>query len=122
MFSGNASVQELIADGDRVRHINGEGDGSALLAVFMPMFDNVADQLGGVHPAGELRDDVVALLGSHAFEIGIDGRIDSGFHEIAANNQFRDLRRLNHHVEQIAETSTVATARSRRHAQQTASG
>jgi hypothetical protein len=54
----------------------------------------------------------------HAFEIGIDGGIDPGFHQEAADNQFRDLRRLDHHIEQIAEPATVAAARCCRHAQQ----
>jgi hypothetical protein len=36
----------------------------------------------------------------------------------AADNQFRDLRRLDHHIEQITEPATVAAAWGGRHAQQ----
>jgi hypothetical protein len=44
MLSTHASAKELIANGDAVGHVNGKGDGPTLLAVLMPMLDDVADQ------------------------------------------------------------------------------
>ena len=42
---------------------DGERDGAAPLTEFVPMADDVADQLGAIHPVGELVLDVVAEPG-----------------------------------------------------------
>ena len=58
--AAHAGLDELIADVDGVRDVDGEGDGLPALAVLVPMRDDVADQLRPIHALGELALDVVA--------------------------------------------------------------
>src|SRR5262249_34845938 len=118
VLGANTGLYELVADMDRVLDTDSEADRSPALAVLQPMLDHVTDQVVSVHATLKLTDNVVALLSSNATEIGIDRRIDSRPHQKAAYDQVRDLRALDHRVEDVAETATVASARCRGHAEQ----
>jgi hypothetical protein len=109
VFSAHASLNELVTDVDAVADAARERDGLAALAVFVPVGDDVADELIVVHALGELGLDVVALLGAHAAQIGIDRRVDARPDEVALLDQIRHLRTLNHTPEDAAETATVTT-------------
>ena len=60
--AADAGLDELIADVDRVRDVDGKGHGLPALAELVPVGDDVADQLRPVHAIGELALDVVAGL------------------------------------------------------------
>ena len=76
-------ADEFIAQVDRVRDVDREGDGLSALAVLVPVRDDVADQLGPIHALGELAFDVVAGDRADALQIGIDRRIDARPDQIA---------------------------------------
>src|SRR5262249_12643886 len=118
VLGANTGLYELVADMDRVLDTDSEADRSPALAVLQPVLDHVPDQVVGVHATLKLTDNVVALLSSNATEIGIDRRIDSRPHQEAAHDQVRDLRALDHRVEDVAETATVTSTRCCGHAEQ----
>src|SRR5262249_41746765 len=107
VLGANTGLYELVADMDRVLDTDSEADRPPALAVLQPVLDHVPDQVVGVHATLKLTDNVVALLSSNATEIGIDRRIDSRPHQEAAHDQVRDLRALDHGLEDVAEASTV---------------
>src|SRR5262249_17132290 len=105
-------TNELISNVDRMRDIDREGYGAPPLAVLQPVAYHVADQFGGVHARRERRDDVVALLDAHALgDVLIDWREHPCSDEEAEPDQFRDLRRLDHRLEDVPEPAPVAAAR-----------
>jgi hypothetical protein len=54
---------------DGVPDAGGEAHGTPAFAIFVPMANDVADQLRSVHALGELRLDIVAGLHLDAFEV-----------------------------------------------------
>ena len=60
VLGAHAGVDEFVAQVDGVRDVDGEGDGLSPLAVFVPVRDDVADQLRPIHALGELAFDIVA--------------------------------------------------------------
>src|SRR5262245_44433596 len=108
MLGPDAGSHQLVADMDAMLDADRERYRAPALAVLQPMLDDVADQLAGIHPALELADDVVALPGLDATQIRIDRRVHPRLDQEAANDEFRDLRALDHGVEDVAEPSTVA--------------
>src|SRR5215510_8792763 len=112
MLGADAGSNELISNVDRMRHIDREGYGAPALAMLQPVAYHVADQFGGVHARRERGDDVVALLGAHALgDVLIDWGEDPCSDEEAEPDQFRDLRRLDHRLEDVPEPAPVAAAR-----------
>ena len=111
MFGAHAGFDEFIAQVDRVLHTDGKANGFAALAVFVPMGDDVANQLRPVHPLGKLALNVIAGLHLHALKVRLRRRIDAGFNEIALLDQGRDLRRLDDRFEYAAQSAPVAAAR-----------
>ena len=104
-------LDELVADVDAVRDVDGEGDGLPALAVLVPVRDDVADQLRPIHAIGELGLDVVAVTRAHAAQIGIDRRIDARRHQDSrARSASGDLRAFDHRLEDAAEPAPVAAA------------
>ncbi len=61
---------------DGVLDRNGESDRLSALGVFMPVRDDIADQIAAVHPLGELAFNVVAALSANTAQIGIAWCID----------------------------------------------
>src|SRR5215472_11454969 len=119
MLGADPELRELVADMNAVFDTDSKANGSTVFPVFQPMLDNVTDQRIGVHPAFELADNVVALLDPHApGNIAIDRRIDPRSDQEAADDQIRDLRRLDHRVEDVSEAATIAPAWCRGHAEQ----
>ena len=57
--------------------VAGEGDGLPGVAVFVPVGDDVADELGVVHALGEFALDVVTAPNPHATQVWPDRRIDA---------------------------------------------
>ena len=106
----DAGFEELIPEMDRVRHPDGEHYGGAVLSESIPVADNVAHELVGIHTALKLPDRIVTGLGFYAAEIGIDRRIAERRHEIALLDQVRHLRSLDDSVEDAAEAAPVSTA------------
>ena len=60
VLGAHAGLDELVAEMDRVRDVDREADGLSALAVFVPVRDDVADQLRPIHALGELAFDVIA--------------------------------------------------------------
>jgi hypothetical protein len=99
VLGAHASVQELVADVDRVSDIDSEGYGSPALAILEPMLDNVADQRVGIHARCELANDVITLLGAYAPQVRVDRRINPRRYKMPLLDKLGDLRRLDHRVE-----------------------
>ena len=77
----------------------------------VPVANDVADQLGAIHPVGELVLDVVAEPGMHAFQVGLDRRIDPRRHQPTALDQVGHLRAFDDGFKDAAEPATIAPAR-----------
>src|SRR5215472_10107822 len=119
MLGADPELRELVADMNAVFDTDSKANGSTVFPVFQPMFDDVTDQRIGVHPAFELADNVVALLDPHSpGNVATDRSIDPRLDQEAAHDQVRDLRRLDHHVENVSEPATIAPAWRRGHAEQ----
>ena len=110
VLGAHAGFHELVAQMDRVRDVDREGDGLPPLAEFVPVGDDVADQLRPVHALGELGLDVVAVARADATQIGIDRRIDARPHQVALLDQLGDLRAFDQFLEDAAEPAPVAPA------------
>ena len=65
------------------RDVDGEADGLSAFAEFVPVGNDVADQLRAIHPLGELLFVIIAGDGADAFEIWINRRIDARADQIA---------------------------------------
>jgi hypothetical protein len=89
-------------------HVDSEGHRLPALAVLVPVGDNVADELGTIHPLGELGFDVVATLDADAEQVRLRRREASDRHQVFLGDQFRDLRTLDHGLEYAAEAAPVA--------------
>ena len=89
VLGADAGLDELIAQMDRVRDVDGEGDGLSALAEFMPVRHDIADQLGAIHAVGELTFVVIAGDGAHALEIRIDRRIGARLDQILLRRSAR---------------------------------
>ncbi len=72
MFGGNAGFDELVADVQRVRNIDGEANRFPTLAVLVPGAYDVADEVGAVHALGELQLDVITDTGFDTAQVRID--------------------------------------------------
>src|SRR5215813_11624165 len=106
----HASLEELVADVDAMTDAAGEGDGLAALAIFVPVRDDVADELVPVHALGELGLDIVAGLRLDAVQVRVDRGVDPRLDQIALLDQVWHLRALDHGLEDAAEPAAVATA------------
>ena len=112
MLGSNVELQEGVPDVDRVRDIDGEGDRPPALPVLQPIGNHISDELVGIHPRRQGRHDIVAGLRSHALgDVVIDRRVDLRRDQMPELYQLRDLRRLDHRLEDIAEPAAVTTAR-----------
>src|SRR6201989_3001137 len=119
MFGADTGLIEFVLNVRAVFDADSEDDGPAALAVLLAMLDDVADESVRVHPAFELTDNVVALLDPHASgDVDVNRRIDPGSNQESADDQIRDLRALDHRIEDVAEPLAVAPARCCRHAGQ----
>ena len=72
VFGFDAGLEELVPEMDRVRHGDCEHYGRPVLSEPMPVADNVAHELVGIHTALKLSNHIVTGLGFYAAEIGIE--------------------------------------------------
>ena len=92
-----------------VRDVDREADGLPALTVFVPVRDDVADQLGrSMRSASWLH--IVAAFGAHAGQVGLDRRVDADRDQIPLRDQLGDLRALDHGVEDSPSPRSVASA------------
>ena len=94
-----------------MRNINGEHQGFPTLAVLVPIGDDIADKIVPVHAVGELIDGVVALPGFNTLQVRLDRSVIDRRHEVLLLDELGDLRPLDDDVEEVAEASTVGSAR-----------
>ena len=66
MLGANAGFDEFVLHVDAVGNVDTEHQSLLTLAMFVPVGNDVADQIITVHPIGELVDDVIALPGLDA--------------------------------------------------------
>src|SRR5437762_17699 len=111
MFGAHVSLDELVADMDRMSDAAGKYDGAPAFAVFEPMRDDIADELVAVHARSELGLVVIALHGLDTAQIRVDRRIDPRLYEMLLHDQLGDLRAFEHHLEDAAEPAPIASAR-----------
>ena len=69
MLSLYPGSDELVLDVDAVGNVNAKHQSLSPLAVLVPIGNNVADQVGTVHPIGELLLGVVSGDGLDALQI-----------------------------------------------------
>jgi hypothetical protein len=72
-----------------------KADGLSSLSEFVPMGDDIPDQIIAVHALGELAFDIITSLNLHAFQVWDSGCIDDGSNQIFLFDEFRDLMTLN---------------------------
>ena len=109
MLGAHAGGDELIAQMNRVLHVDREGDSLAPLAELQPMRDDIADQFRLIHAIGELDFDIVAGLDLDAFQIWSCWCIYPGPDQVLAFDQFGDLRELDDLLEDPTEPSTITS-------------
>ena len=66
--------------------IDGKDNSPSAFAVFMPMRDDITDEIVTIHPLGELRFDVVASFHPYTFKIDIPRGVHAGSNEVALRN------------------------------------
>src|SRR5262249_46462035 len=110
MFGAYVRTDKLVFDVDRMRNIASEGDGLPALAEFVPIGNDIADELGVVHSGGKFGLDVVTVADMDAAQIWLDRRVDTALDQpTALLDEVRNLRALYHGGEDSAETTAVAT-------------
>src|SRR5580704_790777 len=110
MSGAYAGFCEFVADVQRVLNIDGEAYGFALLTVPVPMADDVADQIGAVHPFGKLRLDIIADAGFNTFQIRLDRSKHASSDQIFLFDELGDLRALDDDIEDAAQPTAVTAA------------
>ena len=92
MLGTNAGFDEFVLHVDAVCNVDTEHQSLPTLAMFVPVGNDVADQIITVHPIGELVDDIIALPGLDAFQIGIGRGVVDRRHQVLLLDQLGDLR------------------------------
>jgi hypothetical protein len=111
VLGADACILELAGNVHGVGDVDRENDSAALLRVFVPVSDNIADQVITIDPCRELRLDVIALPDLDATEIEtLGGCIDHRRDEVSCGGQLGDLRTLDDDIENSAEAAAVASA------------
>ena len=87
VLGAHAGAHELVTDMQTMGDVAGESDGLPALAEFVPVGDDVADELGVVHALGELALDVVTAPNPHAKQVWSDRRIDARLDQVAQRNE-----------------------------------
>src|SRR5262249_20840408 len=108
MLGAHASLNELVADMEGMTNAAGKSHGAPALAIFVPMSDDVADQLGAIHALGKLSLNVITGLRLDAAQIGINRGVNPRLDQIALLDQRCDLRALDHGGEDPAKAAAIA--------------
>jgi hypothetical protein len=106
----HAGTPHLIFDVATVTDRRGEDNRAAPIGMPKPVGDNVTNKLGGVHALRKLPLDIITSLGANPLQVRRRWRVNLGADEIAEADQLLDLRRLDQHVEDVAETTPITPA------------
>ena len=109
MLGANPAALKLGADVERVGDVDGEHDRAPPFAELEPVRDEIADQLGNIHPPGQFDLDVIAVARMDALKVWPDGGIDAAADEMALDDQVGSLRSFHDLGEVTAETATITT-------------
>jgi len=110
MLGQYAGTTEFVAEMNGMRNIDCEHNRWATPAEAEPVFDDIADQLCRVHSGSQFALDVVAASDMKTGQIWPCWRINSRPNQVTARNKIGDAGALDHHLENIAEASSVAAA------------
>ena len=107
MFGADSGLYEFIAQINRMGDADGEANGLPAFGKFVPVGNDVADQLRAIHPVGQLLFVIVAGDGSDAFQVWVNRRIDARTDKIASRDQVGDLRTLDQRFEEAYSSAAV---------------
>ena len=110
MLGQHAASAELIPQMHGMADARRENDSRAMFSEFVPMLDDVADELALVHALGKLPLDVIAALDCNPGQIGPKGRINFGADKVFIADQLGDRRPLDQHLEHVTKATTVTSA------------
>ena len=107
MLGTNAGFDEFVLHVDAVCNVDTEHQSLPTLAIFVPVGNDVADQIITVHPIGKLVDDIIALPGLDAFQIRIGRGVVDRRHQILLLYQLRYLWTFDDFAKVIAQPAPI---------------